>query len=263
MSQGPLEALEKRLDKYRIPSLAILLARFNSLEEFEEFLRIVRELLPERERDILANPEPRQQISAFVSYFADRYFPLEEGLQFDNEGDYALLTRFIPVIPRGLGAEEYHQELPSDNIKPGLQLMAYLVECPYAVEEDVRIPLAEACEEHVPRELLQRVPRDGYSLEELRRRLDGTEYSPAGLWAAIIWHETGNIFLDIDFESEGYLWEAPEWSKEVADDLTLQWQQADRIDEEVINFANWLEEDPPARFEEIIDFIERRANANK
>lgn len=259
MSQGPLEALNRQLDKFRVPSLSILLARFNSLEEFEEFLRLVRELLPEREGDILSNPEPHKQISAFMSYFADRYFPLEENLVIDTEEEYALLTRCIPIIPRGVGGETYNQELPTEVFRTGLQLMAYLVESPYAVE-DVRIPLAEICEEYVPRELLQRVGA-GYDLEELRWRLDGTKYSPVALWAGIIWHDTGNTFMDIDIESEGYLWEAPEWGKEVVDGLTLEWQAADRMEEEVMNFADWLEGDPPARFEEIVDFIERRANA--
>ena len=252
MSEELLQALARRLNRYRIPSLHSLIAHLAEAEDLEKFLSLVKEFLPEREADILSQPTPAEQIAAFASYFEDRYFPLREELKLgDEDFEYADLIRF-PVILMGISYEEYH-EIPS-TYRPGTQLMTFLVANPY--EEEDRSALAEACLEHVPRELLERVPEAGFTPGELRPPQD-TEYKGLSLWANVIWHSTGNPFLDFSWEDDGYI-DWPDWTKEEVEEATRFWQEAETIYEEINRLAEWLEVDPPARFEELLKAIEER-----
>ena len=249
MPEDFLLILQKKLARFRIPSLSALLARLESAEDFREFMRLVREFLPEREVDILAQPTPAKQIAAFASYFEDRYFPLQEEFKWGEDYlEYSDLIRWIPVVLMGIGYDDYH-EIPN-AYRPGIQLMTFLVANPY--EED-RSALAEACLEHVPRELLEQVPEDGFNPRELRKLLD-TEYKGLSLWADIIWHSTGNPFFDLSWEDEGYI-DWPNWSREEVEEATKLWQEAEAINEEIDRLVRWLEEAPPARFEELLRFI--------
>ena len=252
MSEELLQVLTKKLNRYRIPSLHSLIAHLAEAEDFKAFLALVREFLPEREADILAQPTPAAQIAAFASYFEDRYFPLQDELKWGEDYlEYSDLTRWVPVVLMGISYEEYH-EIPN-AFKTGFQLMTFLVANPY--EED-RSALAEACLEYVPGELLERVPEDGFNPRELRRLLD-TEYKGLSLWADMIWHSTGNPFLDFSWEDDGYI-DWPDWTREEIEDVTRLWQEAEAIHEEINRLAEWLEEDPPARFEELLKAIEER-----
>ena len=253
---GALSALARMMRSLGPPSLSILIARLSEMEEYEDFVNLVREFLPEREEDILHELNPCAQMAAFASYFEDRYFPLEDNFKLGEGESYNDITRCIPVIIRGLSYEDY--EYITSDWREGYQLMAYLLESPYE-EGDTRISLAEACEEHVPVELLQRVPEGGLSLDEAHRILDNTPYKALALWADIMCANTGNFFLDTDYEM---LWSGgafPEWDRETVEILTRQWQQADLIEQEIYDLAEFLEGDPATRFGEILNFIlERR-----
>jgi len=236
------------------PSLSVLIARLDEFEDYQDFVKLVKEFLPERERDILQELNPVAQIGAFASYFEDRYFPLEDSVKLGDVESYYDLTRFIPVIVRGLSYDDYDEI--SSNWRPGYQLMTYLIENPYE-DANTRTSLAEACEEHVARELLQQVPEGGISLEEAHRIFDDTPYKALARWADVMHMNTGNFFIDTDYE---VLWSggAPEWDRETVEQLTREWQQADRIQEEIGNFVEFLEGDPAARFEEILNLIMER-----
>ena len=255
---GPLQILARRLHSLGPPSLSVLIARLGEMEEYEDFITLVREFLPEREEEILHQLTPASQIAAFASYFEDRYFPLDDNLKIGEAESYYELTRGIPVIARGLSYDDYHY-IASDW-RAGIQLMTYLVESPYE-EGDARIALAEACEEHVPADLLQQVPEGGFSPAEAHRLLDNTPYKALALWGDIVCLDTGNFFLDTDYEM---LWSGgnlPEWDRETVEELTGLWQQADLIEQDVSNLTDWLEEDPATRFREILNFIlERRVD---
>lgn len=252
----PLRTLANKLRSMGPPKLGPLIARLDEAEEYEEFLDLVREFLPEREEDILHEPEPSLQVAAFAQYFEDRYFPLDDCFKLGDVEPYADLTRGIPIIPLGMSYEDYHYM--SSDWRPGYQLLTYLIENPY--DDEGRIALAEACLERVPDNLLQQVPEGGLSPAEAHRLFDDTPYRGVALWGDILWAETGNVFLDIDAES---LWEQglPRWGRETVEHLTREWQQAERTQQEVTNLAEWLEEDPRARFEELLNLLlKRRAN---
>jgi hypothetical protein len=250
---GPLSVLAGRLRRLAVPSLSSLIAQLEGAEEYQEFAALVRELLPERELDILGMSTPEEQIAAFAQFFEDRYFPLDDSFKYGDVESYTDLTRGIPIVPLGLSYDDYH-EITWDW-REGYQLMTYLVQSPY---DDVRASLAEACAEHVPEELLRQVPEEGFSPGELHRLLDESPYRGLALWADIVWGNTGNVFLDTDLE---LLWQEgfPPWDRETVENLTREWQQAEVIQREVFDLAEWLEQDPAERFGELLNFIlERR-----
>ena len=247
MSDEFLQTLTRRLNRYRIPSLSSLIARLQGEEEFREFVRLVKEFLPEREADILSRESPVKQMQAFADYFEDRYFPLDDVIW----EEYSDLVNYVPVRLQSVSYDEY--EAISSDWRPGYQLLTYLVESPY--EED-RAALAEACLKHVSREVLERVPEEGFTPDRLHEALDGTPFRGLALWADVIWHRTENYFIDVDYETFWY--DVPNWDRETVEWLTRQWHQAEAIWQEVRHLVVWLEEDPRARFEELLKFIEGR-----
>jgi len=255
---GPLIILAKKLRSLGLPSLTDLIASLEEVNEYRDFVNLVREFLPEREDDILRLGSPPDQMAAFASYFEDRYFPLVPYIREGLAEEYAEITHYIPLIVRGLSYDGYH-EITSDW-RSGYQLMTYLIQNPYG--DDISVSLTEACREYVPVSLLQRVPEGGFSPEELYSLLDNTTYRALGLWAGVIHQDTGNAFLDTDDETYGY--NIPlEWDKDVVAWLTEEWHRADLIEGEIWNMAEWLETDIPAHFEELLNFIlERRKEVN-
>ena len=242
--------LARKLEAPGPPSLKILIARFASLEEYEGFVALIRDFLPEREAEILHQATPSAQMAVFASYFEDRYFPLDPSFTQGDVGDeYGALIAGIPVIVQGLSYDDYH-EITSDW-RSGYRLMSYLVQDPY---EGDRVSLAEACKEYVPQGLLEQVPQAGFQPSELHRLLNDTPCRAVALWADILWHDTGNAFLDTDMEE---LWQdgLPEWDRTTVDNLTRDWQQAELVRRQVAELAEWLEEDPPAHFAEIVSLV--------
>jgi hypothetical protein len=258
VSDGTLSVLGQKLRSLGIPWLSVLISRLEEAGEYEDFVALVREFLPEREREILCESTPHMQIATFASYFEDSYFPLDDRFKMGDFESYGDLTRFIPVIPLGLSYDDY--EMIASDWRGGFQLMTYLIENPFS---EGRAALAEACEEYVPGRSLERVPEEGFSPAELSRLLDGSQFKALVDWAWVMWHDTGNFFLDADYEE---LWNTPppEWGKETVGNLTTQWHQAETTQQGIQELAERLEEDPPARFEELLSFIlQRRGNGTK
>ena len=250
---SPLLVLASKLLARRIPSLRSLTAQIGDAESYAEFVQMVKTYLPEREQDILHEPTPQSQIARFASYFEDRYFPLEQPIKWGDIEGYAELTYRIPVVVMGLSYDDYH-EMP--ECRPGAQLMTYLIESPWD-EEDTNVSLAEACSDHVPDELVERAGRIRISPHEAHNLLKDTKYKALALWAHRLHYDTGNFFLDTDYEM---LWNSipPDWNPETVVELTRQWQQAEYQDSETGDFMEWLEQDLPRHFEELVSFIEER-----
>ena len=251
---GPLLVLAGKLRSLGPPALAILIARLEAVEDYEEFVALVREYLPECELEILREHLPSAQMALFTDRFGNRYFPLMEYM-WEDEEDYSYLARGIPVVVMGVSYDDYHEI--ASNYRPGLQIMTYLVPYIYNEGDGGRTVLAEACAVHVPPALIQRVPEGGITAEEAHRLVDDTHYKGLAHWADMLSADTGNPFLDVPEED---LWsmEFPPWDRETVEELTQAWAQAEVIQGEVMRLAEWLEEDPPVRFEELLDFIENK-----
>ena len=261
---GSLSALAQRLRSLGLPSLSVLIARLGDIEDYQAFLDIVREFLPEREAEILCNLTPATQVAAFANYFQDRYFPLQDHFREPESGiveSYSDFTRCIPVILRGISYEDYH-DLATGNWRNGALISSLLIEDPYSEGEETHIAIAEACLGLMTAELIQLVPEGGISPEEAHRLLSDTEYEGLALWADQLHLSTNNFFFDTDYESFWSGYNEIDWNREMVESLTTEWQQADVIDEKVGQFFNWLEDDLEPRFRELLNFIlERRGNA--
>jgi len=229
------------------------MARVGESQEYEDFAALVREFLPEWERDILGHSTPVGQMAAFMSRFQDRYFTLGEWVLEMAEG-YSDFTHQIPVQIMGISWDDYHS-IPTDY-RPGLQIMTYVLEDPYEEEDGARVALAEACAEDVSPELLERVPQGGLPVAEAHRLLEGTPYAGLMHWADVLVQDTGTHFFDMTDEEASYY--PLGWGRETGEELTRQWALADRIHQSIMQLAEWLEEDPPAHLGEILDFIEKR-----
>jgi len=255
---SPLLILANNLLARRIPSLSSLVAQISDAENYAEFVDMVKTYLPEREQEILHEPTPYSQVASFASYFEDRYFPLEDYFKCGDLESYEDITCRIPVVVRGFSYEDYH-EVP--DWRPGVMLMTYLVESPWE-GEDVNVSMAEACAEHVPAPLVERAGKVRLRLDEAHELLKGTKYEPLALWADRLHYNTGNFFLDTDYEM---LWNniPPDWSPENVEKLTRQWQQAKLHENKTFEFMEWLEEDLPGHFEELVAFIAERRGDEK
>lgn len=252
---GPLAVLADRLRfAGRPPSLTSLFVRLEQVEEYALFVNLIREYLPEREQEILRPADPYGQIAAFASRFEDHYFPLHPGVIDEVEG-YSEITYHIPVIVMGMSDDDYH-EIPH-SYRSGFVLMTYLLADLYDEAGGTRVPLAEACLQHVSAEIVNRVPQGGLEPGVAHRLLDGSPYEAVAAWADMLTAATGNPFLDISSEDLGY-YQQPTWDRETVEDLTQRWREAEAVQERLSRLAEWLEEDPPARFGEMLDFVERR-----
>lgn len=250
----PLETLIHQLRAGWPPAISSLIAILEDHESYGEFLRLVREFLPERENEILDRPGPSGQVAAFASYFEERYFPLPHYLQWDEVEEYGELTSYIPLIPLGFSYEDYAELIQNGSL--GARLMTFFLRHPYG-EQGERISLGESCQEEVEVELLRRIPEEGFTPEELHRLLDGTPYQNLAVWGDLINLSTGNDFLDTDEEMMSYS-ALPEWSRENVDYFTRAWAEAETLRQGPFEMMERFEKEPESYLKEILDFIEKR-----
>jgi len=250
----PLEGLVRQLRSYRPPSLSTLIGMLQDNQDYADFVHLIKEFLPERETEILGQPGPEQQVASFAGYFEDRYFPLLHFLRYGEAEEYADLTQSIPLIALGFGYQDYDDLVQNGNT--GSMLMTYFFRQPYG-DQGARVALGEACQEQVPAELLQRIPEQGFTPQDLHKLLDGTPFQSLATWGDLIHLNTGNDLLDTDEEmmSNSVL---PEWSIENVTYFTHQWAEAQEKQQGPFAMAEEFEKEPVAYFQEVIDFIDQQ-----
>lgn len=67
--------------------------------------------------------------------------------------------------------------------------------------------------------------------------------------------ETGNFFLDSNYEDGEYDGFCDPWEDEIIQEGTEEWRKADPLIDSVTKLFEWLERDLPGRFAELLDFI--------
>ncbi len=249
--RNALEVLIKKLKAPAPPSLHLLLARMVSSDDYAVFRRLIRDLLPEYEREILEQTLPCDQMEIFLNRFGERYFELEERMELEAYGD---LIFGIPLRVRGFSYDDY-EDLPGGSWRDGILLLTCLFEYPFIGDAGARTVLAESLRQQVPTELLERIPDGGYSTELMHRLLNNTRYKSVAVWGDYIKGETRNEFLDTT-EDEWANSTAIEWAKEEVENLTRLSQQADVIWNGFLEVFNKLEANPPVAFGELLGYIE-------
>ena len=102
----PLAVLREKLHDVHPPSISVIRSLFQNVETYNDFVKLIRDFLPEREQEILQKTSPSAQIAAFASYFEDRYLPLHPIFKDGEvEDDYYELLRDIPVMVMGLAGK--------------------------------------------------------------------------------------------------------------------------------------------------------------
>ena len=250
----PLLQLADKLRSRRPPSIRTLLSLIEDNRNYGEFIKLLDEFLPERKQEILKLTGPQEQIVKFASYFEDRYFPLPWNFKEDDDQSYYDLVHSLPLIPLGFGYQDY-DNLVADGY-PGFQLMTFFFRQPYD-DTGARVALGEACSDHMPIELLKRLPDNGFTTEEMHRLLDGTHYKALAMWGDVIYSSTGNTLLDTDEEMMGNS-VLPDWTKENVEYFTREWQKAERYQQETDALSDKFEKQPAIFFKKVMDFIDKR-----
>ena len=228
------------------PSLSRLIDLVLNYDSIVEFLELVREYLPEHEGEIMAQGEEQSRIERFCSLFGNRYFPLAD---LPDYGDDSLLSDFLQYIPVELMGFAYDDYEEFNSFRDGFILLLAVVESPYA--ETSRVPLLERVKELVGKDLLALIPPEGWSLDDIHRMLDGTEYEGCVAFADWVHNNTDCWQLDANHTDYG-----PEfWSRDIVDGLTRQWPTVMDLQDKMHRMFEWLEEDVHHNFSKLLSTI--------
>ena len=266
---------QKLITRAAPPSIRDLRQLLLSSENYAGFMRIVTQFTPEIEADVRRTDGARAKIALFATTFEQRYFPLHPAFSEGEFDDYNDICAQIPVVVMSINWDSYH-ELAAENFREGLMLAAYILADPYGSADSTvqtlppyprcdvipqqgeRVALADACSGFVRREDLARVPPGGLSQKDAHKLLDGTRFESLAIVGDILNFETGDCFHDNDEESVSQGGADLEWTRENVEVITKQWLKAQVTEDKARNFYHWLEEDKPAHFAELLDFIEAR-----
>ncbi len=246
---GPLATLAAKLRASAPPSISELAIWVRQGEDYLGFVLLVRQYLPERERAILGQVGVGERIATFANHFRDRYFPLPGWFEDGEMEEYGDLTACIPIVPRGIDWDTYHELTGWVSC---YQVLAALCENPCDdghYGDDARIALLESCSKWVPKDLLARTG-SGYSRETLHACLDGTRFEAAARMADWLHCDTDNAFLDLDDETAQQVMEP--WDPRTVRYLTQQWHQADLLQNQVDALGEWILKEPQTRFTQLL-----------
>ncbi len=227
------------------PSLMRLIDLLEASDSVAEFLSLVRELFPDHEADIMAGNDDIQRIERFCHYFSNQYFPLEDQQLYD---DFSIedFMQSIPISLMGFSWDDYEE---FNSFREGFILLLSMVESPY--DNDERVPLLERVKELVGKSLVELIPPDGWSLEDIHRMFEDSEYEGVIAFADWIHSNTGCLQLDANYADYG-----PEmWSIELVNALTEQWPRVVDIQDKIHRMHEWLEEDMPHNFDKLLSVM--------
>jgi hypothetical protein len=202
-----------------------------------------------------------RRVYKFCYYFGIEYYPL----QANTDCPPADWVSGMPVELMAMSYSAYHEL----QMRPGYLLLLSLVIYPYEgderdIEEDIpgngaRVPLLDLVQRIIGEEIVNRIPKDGWTAEELHRKTDGTRYDGAGAFADWACSSTGCVVLDSSYENCDYEEGSGEptflWTKHNVDILTEQWPRVQEIRGKIDHLVEWLERDQITHFRELLDFL--------
>lgn len=225
-------------------SIVRLIDLLEASDSVAEFLSLVRGFLPEHEVDIMAAVDDGYRIERFCHYFNNRYFPLEDVESFYD--DIADFIHHIPVPLMGFSWDDYEG---FNGYRDSFVLLLSMVESPYVTDE--RVPILERVKEIVGKSLVELIPPDGWSLDDIHRMFEGSKYEGVVAFADWIHSNTGYMQLDANYSEYG-----PEmWSRELVNGLTEQWPMVVDLQEKMSRTYIWLEEDMHHNFEKLLSIM--------
>ena len=244
----------------RPPSLRELVTLVGYADDYAWFAGLVRRLFPNEAEAALAAPDLRTRAERFASLFGARHFPLyqpyfEFFLEDGDEPPWSWLRRGIPFDLMGFGYDGLHEMW--NGYRDGLSAMALLVrpaEVYYDGPDGLRVAWLESAAERIPQETLERIPQGGIPLDDLAEALKETRFEGAAQACSWVMAETGNFFLDHCYDNGSFDGFADPWDDDIIAEGTAEWRKANALMDSVCKLGDWLEDDLPARFAEMLDF---------
>ena len=245
----------------RPPSLRELVTLVGYADDYAWFAGLARRLFPQEAEAILAAPDVNRRLEGFAELFQERHFPLygpflDFWLDEGDEPPWSWLRRGIPFDLVGFGYDDLHEMW--DGYREGLSALALLAHPPdsfFMGPDGIRTSWLESAAERIPQETLERIPQGGMPIEALTEAVNEREFQGAAHAAAWVWSQTGNFFLDHNYTDGDYDGFSDPWEEEIIQEGTEEWRKASALIDSVTSLAEWLEEDLPTRFAEMLDFI--------
>ena len=115
----------------------------------------------------------------------------------------------------------------------------------------MRLPILERVKEIVGKSLVELIPPDGWSLDDIHRMFEGSKYEGVVAFADWIHSNTGCMQLDANYSEYG-----PEmWSRELVNGLTSEWPTVVDLQDKMHRMYEWLEEDMHHNFEKLLSIM--------
>ena len=248
----------------RPPSLRELVTLIGYADDYAWFAGLVRRLFPGEAEAALSAPDIRTRVESFARLFQERHFPLyapflDYWLEEQDEPPWTWLRRGIPFELMGFGYDGLHEMW--EGYRDGLSAMVLLVRPPDAHfdgPDGLRVAWLESAAQRISQETLLRIPQGGIPLGALTEALEGTGYEGAARACSWVFGETGNFFLDANYEDGNYDGFSDPWEDEIIQEGTEEWRRASTLMDSVMQLSNWLEEDLSGRFAGMLDFVLER-----
>ena len=248
----------------RPPSLRELVTLIGYADDYAWFTGLVRRLFPDEGEAALSAPDVRTRVERFANLFGGKHFPLympviEFWTEADDEPPWSWLRRGIPFELMGFGYDGLHEMW--DGYREGLSALVLLAKPGDSIYEEpdgLRVAWLESAAERIPKETLERIPQGGIPLEDLTEAVRGTKFEGAAQACSWVMAETGNFFLDACYEDGSYDGFSDPWDYDVIEAGTEEWRRASALMDSVCKLGDWLEEDLPGRFAEMLDFVLER-----
>ena len=245
----------------RPPSLRELAVIVGYADDYAWFAGLARRLLPDEAEVALSAPDVRTRVQRFVRLFSERHFPLyapyfEFFLDYGDEPPWSWMRRGIPFHLVGFDYDDLHELW--DGYRDGLAALVLPVrpaDSFFDGPDGLRTAWLESAAKRIPQETLLRISQGGIPLADFAEAVKGTQFEGAAQACSWVFAETGNFFLDHNFEDGNYEGFCDPWDDEIIAEGTREWRRADALIDSVCKLTDRLEEDLPGRFAEMLDFI--------
>ena len=246
----------------RPPSLRELVTVIGYADDYAWFTELVRRLFPNEAEAALSAPDVRTRVGRFANLFAEKHFPLympviEYWMEWEGEEPpWSWMRRGIPFDLMGFGYDGLHELW--NGYRDGISALLLLVnpsDSFYGESDEIRTAWLESAAERIPQSTLERIPRGGIPVEALAEAVKDTRFDGAAKAASWVFAETGNFFLDNCYEDGSFDGFCDPWEDEIIAEGTEEWRKASALMDSVFKLSEWLEEDLPARFSEMLDTV--------